>query len=243
MADASTDLTMRIVSESSPTRKLVTQRLMDAIVDGRFPPGERLIERELCDLLGVSRATVREALRALENEGLIENIPNKGPIVARISIKQAQDIYEVRAVMEGLAARLFTQRATSEQVAELERSIAMIGEVYRNYSTEAFLKSKALFYSALLIGADNEAVGNALRSIHVRVSQLRVYSLQSPNRTDESYAELQALLNCVKARDSLGAEEACVTHVRNAANAAISMMKKFESTGSTISLNGQQLAA
>lgn len=243
MADNNDDLTMRIVSESSPTRKLVTQRLMDAIVGGRFRPGDRLIERELCDLLGVSRATVREALRALESEGLIENIPNKGPIVSRISIKQAQDIYEVRAVMEGLAARLFTQRASEVQVAALGHSIEMIGEVYRNYNTESFLQSKALFYSALLSGADNEAVANALRSIHVRVSQLRVYSLQSPNRSDASYRELQALLACVKAGDDQGAEQACMLHVRNAASAAISMMKKIESDALPSNAYGQLMAA
>jgi GntR family transcriptional regulator, trigonelline degradation regulator len=243
MTDMSNDLVMRIVSESSPTRKLVTQRLMDAIVGGRFRPGDRLIERELCDLLGVSRATVREALRALESEGLIENIPNKGPIVSRISIKQAQDIYEMRAVMEGLAARLFTQRATKDQVAELGRSIEMIGDVYRNYNTESFLQAKALFYSVLLAGADNEAAANALRSIHVRVSQLRVFSLQSPKRTDASYAELQILLTCVKAGDGAGAEQACMTHVRNAATAAIAMMRKLEQEANSANTYSHQLAA
>lgn len=219
---------MRIVSESSPTRRLVIQRITDAIVEGRFQPGDRLVERELCDLLGVSRAPVREALRELESEGLIENIPNKGPIVARISRKQAESIYEVRAVMEGLAARLFATRASEAQIFQLEEAVEAIGMVYGDFSAERVLAAKNRFYQVLLEGADNEVAAQALRSIHVRVSQLRVFSLQQPLRADESLLELRRLIACVKARDGIGAQRECIQHVMNAATAAIAVMTTRE---------------
>ncbi|MES1979791.1 MAG: GntR family transcriptional regulator [Pseudomonadota bacterium] len=219
---------MRIVSESSPTRRLVIQKITDAIVQGRFGPGERLIERELCELMGVSRTSIREALRELENEGLIENIPNKGPIVARISVKQAESIYQVRAVTEGLAARLFAMRASPSQVKALEKAVEEIAVVYRDFSPARFLSAKDDFYSVLLEGADNEIAAIALKSIHVRVSQLRVFSLMRSGRADESLKELKRLLKCIKARDSAGAERECITHVMRAGEATLQMMREKE---------------
>lgn len=216
---------MRVVSEASPTRRLVAQNITDAIVEGRFLPGERLVERELCELLGVSRTSVREALRELESDGLIENIPNKGPIVARISRKQAQSIYEVRAVMEGLAARLFAERASDAQIEQLAAAVEGIGQVYADFSPERVIEAKAVFYRTLLEGADNEVVAQSLKSIHVRVNQLRVFSLKQPTRADASLKELRGLIERVRLRDGAGAESISIQHVSNAAAAALQVMK------------------
>jgi len=215
---------MRIVSESSPTRRLVIQRLTDAIVEGRFPPGERLIERELCAMLGVSRTTLREALRELEGEGLVENIPNKGPIVATISMKQAQAIYDVRGLLEGYAARLFAQRASAAQVRDLAQAVTAIGAVYADFDPARFIAAKATFYRVLLEGADNETLAQSLRGIHVRVSQLRILSLRAPRRADASLRELKRLVRKLRERDAAGAEAECVAHVANAARAALATM-------------------
>lgn len=219
---------MRVVSEASPIRRLVAEKITDAIVQGRFPPGERLIERELCDLLGVSRTSVREALRELESEGLIENIPNKGPIVARISPTQARSIYEVRAVMEGLASRLFAERATPEQIDALAKAVEGIAEVYADFSPDRFIEAKNQFYSTLLEGAANETLMQTLRSIHVRVSQLRLFSIQSPARVDASIEELRRLVAYIRKRDGAAAERESIGHVTNAAAAALAVMREAE---------------
>ncbi len=216
---------MRVVSESSPTRRMVIQRITEAIVQGRFKAGERLVERELCELLGVRRTPLREALRELENEGLVENIPNKGPIVATISIRQARSIYEVRALMEGYAARVFAIRASAEQIAALSRAVDAIGAVYADFDAARFISAKAAFYGVLLQGADNEVLAQALRSIHVRVSQLRILSLQAPKRAQASLRELRRLVKMIRKRDADGAEAECVAHVLNAAKAAIMTME------------------
>ena len=226
---------MRVVSQASPTRRLVAQNITDAIVEGRFLPGDRLIERELCELLGVSRTSVREALRELEVDGLIESIPNKGPIVARISQNLARSIYEVRAVMEGLAARLFAERATDGQIEQLSVAVDEIACVYAEFSSERFLEAKSRFYKILLDGADNEVVAQALRSIHIRVSQLRTFSLKQPTRGDASLRELRALIARIRQRDGSGAESESIKHVSNAASAALEMMETLnpESTYSS----------
>ncbi len=217
------DESLKIVSSPS-LRERVAERLREAIVSGRFQPGARLIERELCELMGVSRTSVREAFRELETENLITTVPNRGPIVSIISVKTAQDIYQVRVVLEGLAARLFARYATNEQVKALGKAVDALERVYRNYAPGPFLSAKAEFYRVLFEGADNEAAAALLRTIHTRVSQLRATSLSNPSRAAESIAELRTFLTALEARDEDAAWLACVTHIENAAKAAISVL-------------------
>src|SRR5689334_11856309 len=105
--------TFAIVRIAAPIREQIEQQLRQAITSGHFRPGDRLIERELCTLFGVSRASLREALRQLEGDGLLTNIPHKGLVVATMTKEQAFDVYQVRAVLEGLAGRLFAEQAGS----------------------------------------------------------------------------------------------------------------------------------
>ena len=92
---------------AAPLRQQVLDELRQSIIAGRLNPGERLIERELISMMGVSRTVIREALRQLESEGLVAIVPNKGPIVRTLTLEEARDLYAIRAVLEGLAARLF----------------------------------------------------------------------------------------------------------------------------------------
>lgn len=231
MSETTSDPDMRVISESSPTRRMVIVKITDAIVKGRFRPGDRLVERELCELLGVSRTSVREALRELESEGLIRNIPNKGPIVALISPKQAEDIYQVRAILEGLVTRLFTRNATVAQIDRLEAAVEGIAEVYKTFDAARFVSAKNSFYDVLVEGADNDVAATALRSIHVRVSQLRVISLQRPKRANASIAELKRLLKAIRSRNEDLAEQECKLHIQNAAAAALRTMRESQDPG------------
>src|SRR3954447_2534975 len=100
--------TLRI--EDVPTvRSMVAQKLREAIMSGTFKPGQRLIERELCELAGVSRPSIREALRLLEADGLVTIIPNRGVVVSKISFEEAEQIYAARALLEGYVVREFTR--------------------------------------------------------------------------------------------------------------------------------------
>jgi len=100
------DPSMKISSVAAPVRRQVVTSFRSAIVSGRFQPGDRLIEKELCDLTGASRTSVREALRQLETEGLVELISNKGPVVASTDMNQAPSVYQVRLALESLAMKL-----------------------------------------------------------------------------------------------------------------------------------------
>jgi DNA-binding GntR family transcriptional regulator len=209
-------------------REQVAERIRDAIVSGRFAPGARLIERELCELLGVSRTSVREALRELESEGLVTSVPNRGPIVSVVSAKVARDIYQVRTVLEGLAARLFARNASDAQIDALERAVDRLEEIYRNYAPGPFLTAKSEFYRILFEGADNEAAATMLRTIHTRVSQLRVLSISNAQRAETSITEIRLFLAALRARDEDAAWRACITHIENAAAAALAVLEAPE---------------
>src|SRR5690606_12292208 len=109
-----------------PLRELVFEVLREAIITGKLRPGERLMEVQLAEELGVSRTPVREAIRKLELEGLVLMIPRRGAYVAEISMKDIADVFEIRAALEGLAAQLAAERCTPEEIENLERSLVQI---------------------------------------------------------------------------------------------------------------------
>lgn len=210
---------MRVSTVAAPVREQVLGNIREAIFNRTFAPGQRLIERELCELTGVSRTSVREALRQLESEGLVKIVPNRGPIVARISAKEAAELYEVRSVLEGLAVRLFTERATLEQITMLSEAVDRI-EVASSDGPAALLAAKDNFYGVLLSGAGNAMVVWVLDSLRARVTHLRATSLYRPGRSRETVAELRVLLDAVSRRDADAAWNAAVHHVQQAAAVA-----------------------
>ncbi|MBB5751422.1 GntR family transcriptional regulator [Prosthecomicrobium pneumaticum] len=218
------DLSLRVQSLPG-LREQVTERLRTAIATGRFPPGARLVERELCALLGVSRTSLREALRELQADGLVTLQPNKGLSVAIVTAEIARSIYEVRAMLEGLAARLFARNASAAQIAAIGASVERLADIYAAFDAEAFIAAKAEFYEILLEGAGNPVAADMLRRVHTRVSQLRVVSVSSPERAAQSLAELRAFVAALAARDEQRAWQLCLAHVKAAAEAALKVIR------------------
>jgi DNA-binding GntR family transcriptional regulator len=219
-----TDSVMRVTGVAAPIRQQVAASFRSAILSGRFGPGDRLVEKELCELTGASRTSVREALRQLETEGLITIVPNRGPIVAQIDPIQARNIYEVRAALEGLAASLFVQNATKEQVGQLETAAEEVLKAYKVGDIDDILKTKDVFYDILLDGSQNDVARSVLAMMHARISLLRRVSLGQPARLAKSSAEIKSILRAIKARDADAARDTTVQHVHRAASAALSVV-------------------
>lgn len=177
---------------------------------------------------GREPTSLREALRGLERDGLVENILNRGIVVARVSLAQAQSIYEVRAVLEGLAARLFAERATDAQVKQLEASLKPLSTAAGRYEPGPFIAATSAFYALLLEGAGNPTLALSLRQLHTRVSQLRLVSLQRPGRLEVVVKELRRLVRRIKARDVEQAQHESIVHVQNAAAATLDAMRAAE---------------
>jgi DNA-binding GntR family transcriptional regulator len=206
---------------AAPLRKQVADELRQGILSNRFPPGSRLIERILCDELQVSRTVVREALRQLESEHLIELVANVGPIVRSLSDSEVRSLYEVRAALESLAGG---DCATNASAAVQERLKTALRLVQSTDPTDiaGLLAAKDEFTAALIEGSGNEVIGDMLSSIHARVSRLRALTLQAPGRIATTIRELEEICDAVLKRDSAKAAAACREHVESAARIALS---------------------
>jgi DNA-binding GntR family transcriptional regulator len=211
------DDNLKVVRTQPTLRELALAKIRDAILSCRFKPGHRLIERELCEQLGVSRSIVREVLRHLEAEGIVETIPLKGPIVARPRPEQASEIYEIRAMLEGHAARSCAEHATPEIVRGLEKSLREIGAAYAAKDPIAVIGATGEFYRLLFLGGQKEVAWQVVRSLNARINLLRAMTISSPNRAKDGPAELKRMVEAIRKRDGAAAEAASVAHVRRAA--------------------------
>src|ERR1700710_2092979 len=114
---------LQVVRQAATLRRQVEDKLRGAIASGRFQPGQRLVERELCEQIGVGRTSVREALRQLEAEGLVTVYPHRGPVVSTLTPEEAQPLYSLRGLLEGYAGRMFAQRRTAADIDRLEAAL------------------------------------------------------------------------------------------------------------------------
>ncbi len=215
---------LRVVRSLVSLKKQVVESLRTAIFDRRFSPGDRLVERELCEMLDVSRTLLREALSQLEAEGVVQIIPHRGPIVAVYTAEDAKSIYEVRAALEEMAGRCFVERATDSECKALETAFAEMKRSCTSKLGADHLTVKTKFYAALTTGAHNPVLVEMLRLIHGRVSMLRATTLAQPGRLAASLAELGNIVKTIKARDAEAAARACRLHVENAGVIAITIL-------------------
>jgi len=215
----------RIATIAAPVRSQVVEMLRAAITGGQFTPGQRLIEKDLCDLMGVSRPSVREALRQLESEGLIVTIPNRGPTVSQLSVRDVASIYEVRGALEALAAQLFAATASDEQVKELDVAVTHLEAAYKTRDVEKIVFAKRNFYDVLLEGSGNSILPTLLRTMNARITQLRRVSLSSPKRATVSLREIRGVLRAVKQRDPDAAYKTSLHHVKEASKIVLASLK------------------
>jgi len=207
-------------------RSQVENYLRNAIADGHLKPGERLVERELCEQLKISRPSLREALRALEAERLIVNIPHRGPVVASISVEEAKDLYAIRALMEGFAAQEFARLADDAAVKQLGVALAGLRKATGSGDKHVLLEAGAKFYEILLAGCGNKLVVEILRSLFLRIKILRSTSLNKPERAAQSLRELEAVHEAIAARNPALARELAQTHVMSAETSALEILNE-----------------
>jgi len=214
---------LRVERAPAPIRSRVLDNLRQAIIERKLAPGQRLIERELVELTGVSRTSIREALRELAAEGLVTTIPNKGTIVAQVTADEARQLYQVRSALEALAGRLFVENATPAQRRALTSAFRAV-ERAAGKGAPAWLAAKDKFYDVLFEGGGNEALRSIACTLHARISRLRSLSLTRPGRAAESTAELAEIVAAVAANDADAAAKACSHHVEAAGMAAFSAL-------------------
>ena len=210
---------------AAPLRAQAVEVLRSAIMSQNLAEGERLVERELIERLGVSRTTVREALRELESEGLVDVIPQRGAVVATISPTDARDLYDARVAIEAVVVRRFVERADDDAVADLVAAVEAYAAVADDdHEIPEMLAVKDDFYAALAQGANAPALSQLLMSLQARVRVLRARSLAQPGRPRASAEELRELVDAIKDRAADRAAELCSAHVQTAAKTGLSAL-------------------
>jgi DNA-binding GntR family transcriptional regulator len=216
---------LKVDRKTKTLRELALEKMRDAILGRHFQPGDRLIERTLCNQLGVSRTVVREVLRHLESEGLVETLPHQGPIVARLDPEQAAQIYELRAVLEALAARACASTASTEAVDQLDTAMDRIERDFEAGDLRAVLEATTNFYETMFLSAGKSVAWTVVQSLNARINHMRMTTLGSPGRRSTGPAEMRRIVEAIRARDAAAAEAACLKHINQAAQIALAIMR------------------
>jgi len=214
-----------------PARKLALPEAAGSLADrayelfreglrtGTFRPGQRLLETDLADHLGMSRTPVREAIRRLQSEGLIAHLPARGLCVAAYDAAQVDELYVMREALEGTAARLAAQHAGRPEIALLQRML----EQERDLAGEAAAEHNRRFHRALHQAAHNRYLLRSLSAISDALLLLGPTTLEAPGRAAAARAEHARIVTAIATRDAAAAEAAARAHIAAAHEARLAM--------------------
>jgi len=217
---------LRIEQPPATLREVALERLRDAIIVGHFEPGERLVERTMCERLGVSRSVVREVLRSLESEGLIENVANQGPRVYKIDWSTAAQIYQIRALLESTAAADCAELSTPETVAALDEALEALSDAHARHDMSAALGATTQFYKVIFVTGRKALAWEIVQRLNARISKLRAMTLSTEGRPERGMEQLRSVKEAIGRHDSRAAAEACKVHLAEAAAIAELLISK-----------------
>lgn len=216
---------LRIVANPTLVREHALDKLRTAISTGFYRPGTRLVERELCEALGVSRTSVREAMRQLQSEGLIEAGPRRAIIVSVLSADDAWDIYTLREMVEAAAIRRLVERADPKALKRLQTIYKAIEKYAGKGDLPALSEMAGTFYEEILDGSESKVIRETGRQLLKRVSYLRLASMSVPQRVEDGLAEWGAIVDAVAAGCPDSAADALVRHIRNARETVVGKLR------------------
>jgi GntR family transcriptional regulator, trigonelline degradation regulator len=216
----------RVNREDQSLRTMAVTSLRKAIFSLHFKPGEKLTERALCELTGVSRSLMREVLRDLEAHGLIANTPHRSPVVTTLTRSDARDIYEVRSALEPMAARLFVERATDDQIIRLNGVAERCSQAMNDKNVLALIDALESFYNMLFEGAGNRTAATLARTLHSKESLLRAITFQRQTDADtkQSMKQIERIAAAIRARNGEAAASACLTQVKRSRKVAMLLL-------------------
>jgi len=207
---------MEMLSHDVSLRYKVFKYIKNQIINGHYKPGESLVESKMAEELGVSRTPIREAIRLLELEGLVETIPNKGAVVLGISSKDVEDIYAIRCLVEGLAARWAAERMSAIDKKEMQKIMDLMDFYSQKGDLDELADLDNRFHQIIYEASGSKILNLTLGNLHQYVQIARLESLKVPNRLDQTLAEHHAILNAFLEGNPDKAEAALSEHVRNA---------------------------
>ena len=209
-----------------PLRDIVFETLREAIINQTLKPGERLMEIQLAEEMGVSRTPVREAIRKLELEGLVVMVPRKGAYVAGISMKDIHEVYELRSALEALAASLAAVRITDEELEEMERQMVKEAKETEDNNLQGIVSIDTTFHDLLYQAAHNQRLVQFINILQEQLQRFRSATLSRPGRSKYALEEHKKIVEALANKDAKLAAKLATEHIENAENAMIFAMDK-----------------
>jgi DNA-binding GntR family transcriptional regulator len=185
------------------------------LLEGEIPPGARIPERELCERLQISRTPLREALKVLAAEGLVQLLPNRGARAARLTDKDLRDLFEVCQGLEALAGELACERISETQLAEIEAAHADMARHHRDRDLARYYRCNRFIHEGIVAAADNPVLSGLYESVTARIRRARYVTPMMEERWMLAMQEHEAILNMLKRRDGFGLSHILRTHLHH----------------------------
>ena len=208
-------------------RRLVddaAQILRRAILSGRFQGGARLRQTDLADKLGISRTPIREALVRLRDEGLVELLPGGGVRVKVMNLDEAVELYDLREVLDGLAARLAAGRASAAALGRLEKALQRMAQCVERQDPNRWFQAHVKFHDEILRAAGNRPVGRLSSIVRLSIRHFHPLLLRTERRLEQAHEEHRRIYEAIAARDGEAAERLARTHIANAKEIVLKVM-------------------
>ena len=204
----------------------VAQRLRQMLVEGRIAPGAKLNERELAELLAVSRTPLREAIKMLAAEGLVELLPNRGAIAVSLTEGDVLNTFEVMAGLEGMAGELAAQRITPEELAEIQAMQFEMMAAYTRKDLSAYYAINSRIHSAISAAAKNPVLATVYTQVNARLQALRFRSNQDGEKWKRAVKDHEKMVEALSARDGAAMREVLLAHLRNKRDVVLEQLRE-----------------
>jgi len=210
---------MSIMDENNSKKSLtnlIFEKIRDDILNDRYKLGDKLIEAKLANELRVSRTPVREALKQLELDGLVESIPNRGVIVKGLTEQDIYDIYSVRISIESIAAELAVERMTDDDIKDLEEIVDLMEFFTFKNDPEKIFDLNTQFHEKIYMGTKSRYLEHILKDFQIFIKSTRLESLKSEGRLEVALKEHRMILEAFKTRNKEDAKKYITLHVKSA---------------------------
>ena len=209
-----------------PLREAVCDSLRKAILSGVLAPGERLMEVQLAEELGISRTPIREAIRKLEQEGYVIMLPRRGSYVSSVSVHDVQEIFEIRSALESLSIGLAARRITSDDLDKLQKLLQLIEGYIENNDIENIVKTDVEFHDLLYQVSGNERLRLIINNLKEQLARFRTLSMSYPGRLQDTLEEHREMVEAIANGDVEAARDAAERHMERAEETLLKSMSK-----------------
>jgi len=211
-----------------PLREVVCETLRDAVRRGILQPGERLMEIQLAEDLGVSRTPVREAIRKLEMEGYVIMMPRRGTYVADLSIRDINEVFEIRTSLESLASGLAAERINEDELEKLQRLLVEIGAYIKSGDMESIVRTDTEFHDLLYQASRNTRLVGIISNLREQLTRFRTTSMSFPGRLKATLEEHRKIVEAIAQGDEKAARKAAEHHMEKSEQTLLASMKSKE---------------